>query len=87
MGRKEHQPLPDGMFEIFGDRRMLQNLNYRNHLKIHNCSSKELNGSVVYCGSYENPIQNRFEFKVCGMSYDFLFHIDHNYLNIQRNQL
>ena len=66
-GRGEHQPVPDGVFEISGDWRNLADLNYGNHLNINNCSSRELNGTVIYCGSHENPKQSRFEFKVCGM--------------------
>ena len=69
MGRTEHQTLTnDEMFTISGDHRhILPELNYGNHLNISNYSSKELNRTVVYCGSYENPQQRSFEFKVCGM--------------------
>ena len=70
MGKSERQTmtdLDDEMFTISGNQRPLSELNYRNHLNISNCSSKELNGTVVYCGSHENPHQSRFEFKVCGM--------------------
>ena len=57
----------DEIFTISGDhRRVLPESNYGNHLNISECSSKELNGAVVYCGSHENPQQRHFEFKVCG---------------------
>ena len=69
MGRTEHQTLTnDEMFTVSGDQRpALPESNYGNHLNINNCSSKELNGAVVYCGSYENPKQSCFKVKVCGM--------------------
>ena len=70
MGKSERHTatdLDDEMFAISGDQRPLSESNYSNHLKISNYSSKELNGTVVYCGSYENPKQSQFEFKVCGM--------------------
>ena len=75
MGRREHQSLiNDEMFTISGSRRSaLLESNYGNYLKITNCSSKELNGSVVYCGSYGNPQQRRFEFKICSKLYDLWF--------------
>ena len=69
MGRKERHTLTnDEKFTISGDQHpALPESNYGNHLNISNCSSKELNRTVVYCGSYGNPQQRSFEFKVCGM--------------------
>ena len=67
MGKRKLPVVPDDKFEISGDQRPLPELNYGNHLKIHNCSSKKLNGTILYCGSHENPQQRRFEIKVCGM--------------------
>ena len=68
-GKRERQTLTDDeMFTISGDQRpALPESNYGNYLSIRNCSSKELNGTVVYCGSHEHPEQRHFEFKVCGM--------------------
>ena len=68
-GKGERQILTNQeMFTISGDQHpALPESNYGNYLNISNCSPKELNGTVVYCGSHENPEQRRFEFKVCGM--------------------
>ena len=70
MGKSELQTvtdLDDEMFTVSGDQHPLSESNYRDHLNISNCSCKELNGSIVYCGSHENRQQSHFEFKVCGM--------------------
>ena len=68
MGERGLEEVPDGeIFEIFGDQRPLSESKYGNYLKIHNCSSKRLNGTKVYCGSHKNQTQALFEFKVCGM--------------------
>ena len=74
MGRRERQTLTnDEMFTISGDHHPAwPESNYGNHLKISNCSSKDLNGTVVYCGSHENPEQRCFKFKVCGKMYNYV---------------
>ena len=75
MGRSERQIIVENgvlNFTISGDQRPLSESNYGNYLKIHNCSSRKLNGTKVYCGSHMNHTQVHFGIKVCGMFFDFM---------------
>ena len=71
LGKTELQVITsDDTFEISGDQRPLPESHYGNRLKIHDCSSKKLNGTILYCGSHVNRTQAVFELKVCGMLSD-----------------
>ena len=60
----------DDMFEISGDKRPQSKSHYGNHLKIHDCSFKKLNETMLYCGSHVNPEEIFFYLKVCGMLFE-----------------
>ena len=72
LGRAELQVITSNdIFEISGNQRPLsESHNYGNRLKIHDCSSIELNGTILYCGSHVNPKQALFYLKVCGMLFE-----------------
>ena len=60
----------DKLFKLSGDRRQSTlefNFNYGNILEIIDCSVKELDGAVIYCGSFDNPYQEIIaKLFVCG---------------------
>ena len=54
------------LFDISGNNHPKHESTYGSHLKIRNCSSEDLNGTVLYCGSHLNHTQVLFELKICG---------------------
>lgn len=62
----------DVIFEVKGSLRPYEfesDFNYGDHLDVSACV-KELDGVVIFCGSYSNPVQNSFTYKICGKSAD-----------------
>ena len=77
----------DHLFEISGDQRPQSESNFGNLLKIRNCSSGRLNGTLLHCGSHTHPKQKTVTLKVCGMLFDYVLITMVAIVSLQRNQM
>ena len=60
----------DDTFNVSEAHRLANSDTYGSNLTIPDCSRKDLDGVMIYCGSHADRTQVLFEFKICGKCFN-----------------